>query len=93
MGEGIVAGNWAGGAGGCGGLRAACEGLQCRKISDDFWRGIRACSGTGWRAEGGVSRIVKLSLFCVARSTGPSKVRITSTMRAVLMAESLIPQT
>ena len=42
-----------GGAGGCGCLRAACEGLQCWKISDDFWRGIRARSGTGWRAGGG----------------------------------------
>ena len=49
----IVAGNR---GGGCGRLRRperACEGLQCWKISDDFWRGIRARLGTGWRPGGG----------------------------------------
>ena len=51
-------------------------------------------SGTGRQAgEGAACRIVKVSLFCVAGSTGPSKVHVASTMRAVLMAESPIPQT
>ena len=36
--------------------------------------------------QGGASHIVKMTLFRVARSTGPSKVRIASTMRVVWTA-------
>ena len=84
------------GSGRCGRLRRperrarACSVGRSVMISGEV-------SGLGHRGRqagvGAAYRIVKVSLFRAAGGTGPSKVRVRSTMRAVLMAESPIPQT